>query len=313
MAELPTGYVLRNPSTRDAPAIVDVVQAHDIADFGEPDFTEQDLLDDWGRPRFELAHDAWVLSGPTGRTIGYAYVWESLVDQEFEADAFVMPEYSGRGLGTQLLELIQDRARELAAGRSMTLGVFASSANDEKRNLLERRGFRPARSVVRMRVDLDREDTGSAPTPVGITIRGFEMADEDAVRAVWLDAFAAHGRFSPRRMQEWLQSRFDHPAFDPSLWRVAVDGDDVVGAVLVFDVGETGYTSTVSIRSDARGRGIGPALLRAAFLALRDRGQMRVIVSLDGDAEAGLFGLYEAAGMRIHERHDFFSKDLGSG
>lgn len=310
MAELPTGYVLRHPTPRDVPAIVDVVQAHDIADFGEPDFTEQDLLDDWGRPRFESARDAWVLSGPTGRTIGYAYVWEALVDQEFEADAFVVPEYSGRGLGTQLLDLIHDRARELAAGRPMTLGMFASSANDDKRNLLERRGFRPTRSVVRMRIDLAREDTGSAPSPDGITIRPFRMTDEDAVRAVWLDAFAAHGRFSPRRMQEWLQSRFDHPAFDPALWQVAVDGDDIVGAVLVFDVGETGYTSTVSIRADARGRRIGPALLRAAFGALRDRGQMRVLVSLDGDAEPGLFALYEAAGMRIHERHDFFAKSL---
>ncbi|MBK5288386.1 MAG: GNAT family N-acetyltransferase [Acidimicrobiia bacterium] len=310
MAEMPTGYVVRSPTARDALAIVDVVQAHDIADFGEPDFTEQDLLDDWGRPRFELARDAWVLSGPTGRTIGYAYVWEAQLDQEFEADAFVMPEYSGRGLGTQLLDLIHDRARELAGGRAMTLGVFVSSANEDKRNLLERRGFRPTRSVVRMRIDLDREGTGSAPPPAGITIRPFEFADEDAVRAVWLDAFAAHGRFSPRRMHEWLQSRFDHPAFDPSLWQVAVDGDAIVAAVLVFDVGQTGYTSTVSIRADARGRGIGPAILRAAFGALRDRGQMRVLVSLDGDAEASAFALYEAAGMRIHERHDFFAKEL---
>jgi len=49
-----------------------VVTALDIADYGEPDFTEQDLLDDWMRPRFQLAEDAWVLIGPTGRIIGFA-------------------------------------------------------------------------------------------------------------------------------------------------------------------------------------------------------------------------------------------------
>ena len=111
-------------------------------------------------------------------------------------------------------------------------------------------------------------------------------------------------------MEEWLQSRFDHPAFDPALWRVAVDGGEVVGAILVFDVGQTGYTSTVSVLGSHRGRGIGPALLRAAFGALRERGQMRVIVSLDADAESGLLSVYESAGMRIHERHDLFSKPL---
>ena len=86
--------------------------------------------------------------------------------------------------------------------------------------------------------------------------------------------------------------------------------DEVVGAVLVFDVGETGYTSTVAIRAEARGRGIGPALLRSAFAVLRDRGQMRVVVSLDADAEPALLGLYEAAGMRVHERHDLFIKPI---
>ena len=124
MAEFPTGYMVRTPAPRDASAIADVVQALDVADFGEPDFTEQDLLDDWLRPRFDLDTDAWVLSGPTGRVIGYGYVWEAQVDHEIEADAYVLPEYSGRGLGGQLLDLVETRAREVCGGRSMTLGVF---------------------------------------------------------------------------------------------------------------------------------------------------------------------------------------------
>ena len=314
MTDLPTGYHLRAPAIRDSAAIADVIQAHDIADFGEPDFTEGDLVDDWLRPRFTLGSDAWVLIGPTGRIIGYASVWESQPDREFEGDAFVLPEYSGRGLGGQLLELMEHRAVAVGAGRAMNLGVFASTANEEKRNLLERRGFQYARSVLRMRADLNRDpaddDAMDGEAPAGVAIRSFVPADENGLRVVWLDAFASHGRFSPRGVEEWFQSRFDHPAFDPLLWRVATVDDEVVGAVLVFDVGETGYTSTVAIRAEARGRGIGPALLRSAFAVLRDRGQMRVMVSLDADAEPALLGLYEAAGMRVHERHDLFIKPI---
>ena len=109
MAELPTGYLARAPDQRDAVAIAEVVKALDVADYGEPDFTHEDLLDDWMRPRFALADDAWVLIGPTGRVIGYAYVWESQPGDELEADAYVLPEYAGRGLGGQLVDLIETR------------------------------------------------------------------------------------------------------------------------------------------------------------------------------------------------------------
>jgi len=310
MAELPTGYALRPPRDDDVEAIAALVQAHDIADFGEPDFTEADLHDDWMRPRFDRTVDAWVVGGPTGRTVGYAWVWESQPDREFEADAYVQPEYEGRGLGGRLLDLIETRAREVAADRPMTLGVFASSVNVEKRNLLERRGFAPGRSMLRMRIDLNRRPEDAVEPPVGFTVTPLTAASIDAVRSVFADAFGAHGRFNPHRMQEWLDSRFAHPAFEPELCRVAWRDGAAVGAVIVFDVGETGYTSSVAVRPDVRRLGLGPALVRAAFAALRDRGQMRVVVSLDAEAEAGLQAMYEAAGMRVHERHDLFAKSL---
>jgi mycothiol synthase len=309
MSELPTGYALRHATQEDAVAVAELVRAHDVADYGEPDFTVQDLLDDWMRPRFDLGQDSWVLHGPTGRIIGCAYLWEAQPDREFEGDAYVLPEYGGRGLGNRLLDLMEHRSREIADDRAMSLGVFASSVNVDKRNLLERRGYTLGRTVVRLRADLRREVEEPEPPP-GVTIGAFDPADDEAVRAVWLEAYASHGRFSPRRMNEWLDLRFAHPAFDPSLWRVAKAGDEVVGVIFVFDVTDTGYTSTVALRSDARGRGIGPSLLRAAFSALRDRGQRRALVSLDADVAPRVVELYEAAGMRVHERHDLFVKSL---
>ena len=89
--------------------------ARDIADFGEPDFTDEDLLDDWMRPRFDArARTRGCSPVRPVAIIGYAYVWESQPGTELEADAFVLPEYSGRGLGGQLLELIETRGRRAA-------------------------------------------------------------------------------------------------------------------------------------------------------------------------------------------------------
>jgi mycothiol synthase len=309
--ELPTGYIVRHPASRDSGAVAQVVVAGDIADFGEPDFTEDDLIDDWSRPRFALDSDAWVLTGPTGRVVGYAFVWEAEPDSVMEGDAFVLPEYSGRGLGTMLLELLEGRAVELAAGRSLSLGIYASHVNTSKRELLERRGFESHHTVLRFKIDLANRPPDAVDPPEGVTLRRYTTDDAEAVRATMAEAFESHRRYTPRRLDEWLDLRMRHPAFDPGLWRVAECESQIVGAALVYDVGDTGYLSNVGIRRKWRGRGVAPALLADAFTALRERGQMRVMVSVDADAAPAAIRLYEEAGMRVHERHDWFVKQVG--
>lgn len=313
--DLPTGYRLRAPRPRDAPEVAAVVVAHDIADFGEPDFSEHDLLDDWGRPRFDLERDAWVLVGPTGRLVAYAFVWQAEPGTQLEADAFVAPEYGGRGLGGQLLDLIEGRSVELASASTapVTLGMYTSRANIAKRDLLERRGFTAVHTRLRLKVDLARRDTeAAAAASPDIIVREFAPeTDEESVHEVMDEAFLGRQRYSRRRVDEWLDLRVRHPAFDPKLWRVAVTGDEqVVGAILVYDVGGTGYVSSVGVRGPWRRRGVGQALLAEAFAALRDRGQMRVVVEVDAEDATGARRLYERVGMRISEEHDWFEKQV---
>jgi mycothiol synthase len=317
--DLPAGYRLRAPRPRDATEVAAVVVAHDIADFGEPDFSEHDLLDDWERPRFELERDAWVLVGPTGRLVAYAFVWQAEPGTQLEADAFVAPEYGGRGLGGRLIDLIETRAVEIATDSSShvaTLGMYVSHANTAKRDLLERRGFLPTHTRLRLKVDLARRETDGA-APLEYVVREFDqVSDEDAVREVMDEAFLGRQRYSRRRVDEWLDLRVRHPAFDPKLWRVATtcdggDGDEeVVGAILVYDVGGTGYVSSVGVRDPWLRRGVGQALLAEAFAALRDRGQMRVVVEVDAEEADGARRLYERVGMWVSEQHDWFEKQL---
>lgn len=314
--DLPPGYRLRAPRPRDAPEVAAVVVAHDIADFGEPDFSVHDLLDDWERPRFELERDAWVLVGPTGRLVAYAFVWQAEPGTQLEADAFVAPEYGGRGLGGRLIDLVETRAVEIASASTapeVTLGMYASRANTAKRELLERRGYAPVHTRLRLKVDLARRETeAAAAVSPDAVVREFDPeADEDAVREVMDEAFLGRARYSRRRVDEWLDLRVRHPAFDPKLWRVAIAGDQqLVGAILVYDVGGTGYVSSVGVRDQWRRRGVGQALLAEAFAALRDRGQMRVVVEVDAEEASGARRLYERVGMRVSEEHDWFEKQV---
>jgi hypothetical protein len=40
--------------------VLAVIVARDVADLGAPDFTLDDLLEEWGEPDFSLADDAWL-------------------------------------------------------------------------------------------------------------------------------------------------------------------------------------------------------------------------------------------------------------
>jgi ribosomal protein S18 acetylase RimI-like enzyme len=192
----------------------------------------------------------------------------------------------------------------------MTLGLYASEANENKRALLERRGFRKSYTALRFKIDLAHKPPQAVAPPAGVTIRRYSTDDADAVRETMAEAFELHRRYTPRRLDEWLDLRIRHPAFDPALWRVAECEGEVVGATLVYDVGETGYLSNVGVRKAWRGKGVAPAMLADAFEVLRERGQMRVMVSVDADAAPAAIRLYEEAGMRVHERHDWFVKPL---
>jgi ribosomal protein S18 acetylase RimI-like enzyme len=205
---------------------------------------------------------------------------------------------------------MEERARDLAGSRAVTFGVYASHVNTGKRDLLQRRGFESHHTVLRFKIDLANRPPDRVDPPEGVALRQYTSDDAPEVRATMNEAFEGHRRYTPRRLDEWLDLRLRHPAFDPDLWRVAEADGEIVGAALVYDVGETGYVSNVGIRKSWRGRGVAQALLADAFAALRERGQMRVLVSVDADAVPAAIHLYEEAGMRVHERHDWFVKEL---
>ena len=51
---------LRAPEPADAPAVLDLIVARDIADLGRPDYTLEDVQADWAAPGIDVTRDAWI-------------------------------------------------------------------------------------------------------------------------------------------------------------------------------------------------------------------------------------------------------------
>ena len=302
------------PATRgDAPEIVDLLNACDVAETGEPDSTLEDLENDWSMEGFDPGHDAWVAEGPRG-LVGYAYAGDQFRTGELEADLWIHPDHHEPELGGRLLGLAERRAARLALERGyedVRLDVFCITANHAKRDLLRRHGYELRRTVYRMTIDL----AGEAPVaqaPGGLEIRRFRLdVDEHTMHEVMNDAFRDHFRQSSEPFEAWRTRLLQHPSFDPDLWWLAWDDEDeAVGALIAYDHGDLGWIQGLGVRRDWRRRGLGAALLAHALGAFSARGQLRVDLGVDAEGETRPLRLYERVGMRASSAYELYSRRL---
>ena len=69
-----TDFLVRHPRMSDLEAVHRLLEVCDIAEYGAPDFTLEDLRTLWQGPTFNLATDAWIVIASGDRLVGYADV-----------------------------------------------------------------------------------------------------------------------------------------------------------------------------------------------------------------------------------------------
>jgi ribosomal protein S18 acetylase RimI-like enzyme len=155
MAVLLKNLLARSPKTEDLVAITELVKACDVDEYGLADSTMEDLASNWHQPGFNLANDAWVIVTNKGQAAGFTCVWHRDYEQIFTF-VCVHPEYRGRGIGTLLLRLVEERARQhvrnARSGARVTLCGTVSRLNEQAMRLFEREGYTAIRKILRIEV-----------------------------------------------------------------------------------------------------------------------------------------------------------------
>ncbi len=154
-------------------------------------------------------------------------------------------------------------------------------------------------------------------TADGIAIRPFDRErDAHPVYATLAEAFAGHwgGTFDPFDQWEHEHIEGESSAFDAGLWFVALDRDEVVGAVCcrpnTARSEDAAYIDVLGVRRPWQGRGIGRTLLLAAFRELQHRRIAAVELWVDSENRTGATRLYEGVGMRAVRRAEWWEKEL---
>lgn len=295
-----------------------LLRVSDIHDWGEPDFTEDELRTEWRLPEVELSRDVWLVHDDGGALTAYATTFGRDSHRRVDGWGIVHPEHRGRGLGTFLME-VQARVGkvhvDLAPPRARVLSqVWVIGPDRGARELAERFGYREVRHFWQMIREI-APGQEAAWLPGEVLIRGFDRGRDDrGVHAAMSESFAEHWGHVPMAFDDWAELLLNREGFDPTLWFLAVDGrgdgEEIAGALLgSIDDGE-GWVHTLGVRGPWRRRGIAGALLRHAFAEFARWGLGTVKLVVDSGNETGATRLYERAGMRVNRRYDVWEKEL---
>ena len=302
--------LIRPPTLDDAPAVVELINACSIAAGGAPDFALHRLLQGWSGGDLALDTDAWVAVAPDGLIVGYEEAQLAEEGAPIELDGYVHPDFSGRGVGTHLLRLAEARARAASPGSGpIRLRATIESTNHAAQQLFAAGGYAAIRHFWRMEIEL-REMPPAPVWPAGIAVRAFVPGrDERATHAALDEAMADHWDHTPIPFEDWEGMMLRRADFDPALWFLAINGDQIVAVALCFDNPEHGgWVRNLGVRLRWRRFGLGLALLRHAFGAFYARSRQRVGLAVDSQSLTGATRLYERAGMHVTERYDTCEK-----
>jgi mycothiol synthase len=313
----PEGHALRTATADDAGPLAVLINEINVAEVGVPWLSVEEVRDILTRPT-RHTDDHTVLLGRDDALIGYLMMFAD--DEPFttiQLLSFVPPALWGRGLNAWLLRLGEERARTRLAGAgvdSVALRVARWTTNDPAIALFTDLGYRPIRTFHELRIDLDRPPQPPL-VPAGLVVGPFEPArDAERVYAAIREAFDDHWGHTFEPFEDWAHEELRSATFDPGLWFVAVDGDDVAGAISARrqTAGRVPaiYVSAVGVRRPWRGRGIARALLLSVFGEANRRGVPAVELGVDSENATGATHLYESVGMRVIRTNEVWEKTL---
>ncbi|MBN1266199.1 MAG: GNAT family N-acetyltransferase [Anaerolineales bacterium] len=259
-----------------------------------------------------------------GELIGSTRVW-----WEEESDgriicynfAQLVPQWRGRGIWPSMLQWNEERLHQISVQfpleKTKVLRVWVGAKEEQLAELLTNTGYAPARYFFEM-VRPNLENIPDLAIPDGLTVRPPVNRDEywkvfKAEEEIFQDHWGATDW-----KEEWFEEWQEEPTFNPSLYQVAWDGDEVAGMVLNFiDNRENedhnrkrGYTEDIGVRRAYRRRGLAKALIARSLRVLKEQGIEEAALGVDVENPSGALGLYEDMGYVTIKRDMVMEKAL---
>ena len=297
-------YFVRPAAPNDIEAVYDLIAAQNTDDYGEALTTIDDLRKSW--QNLDLENDTCTAHAD-GKLAGYAEL------RDGDSPFIYLADRNNVDLGFQLLTIMEEQA----LGRKREKVHMVTRISEKNNLLLQLFASNGYKSDLSFRImEIVMSEPPPAPQwPDRISARTFILAqDEDAAYQADEEAARDKGYHDPLSFQGWVKRvGMDRESFDPSLWFLAVEENEIVGLASNVYVHETntGWVEHLSVRPAWRNKGIGKSLLLHTFGEFYQRHIQRVKLSVDSNSlPGGAPHLYESVGMQTIQRYRIYKKEL---
>jgi len=295
----------------DLPGMLAVYKAAMTADGLEASDTLEEIANNYRHLERCDPFTDMIMAEFNGEMIAYGRCWYDVdLEDNYLYGFFInlRPAWRNKGVGKSMAAWLINRISQIALDHpenaAKFIQIWISDVQKWQTGLIESLGFQPVRYSYEM-VRPCAEPITALPLPEGIEVRPITP---DLMRQVWeaeTEAFRDHwGYIEPTEESytRWLE----RPHRKPAYWKVAFEGDEVVGMVRNFiDQNENddqnrkrGYTENISVRRPWRRQGIARALLTQSIQMFQEMGMEETSLGVDTENPNGALELYTDVGYR---------------
>jgi ribosomal protein S18 acetylase RimI-like enzyme len=327
MTQLKQGYNPRPGSKDDIVGLLDLFNEYWQQMTGVLKFTREEFDNLFTAPGLDLESSLKVITDQQGNLLAGALVID-LGNPPLHPNVYgcVRKQYENNGLGAYLVDWAETRARKAVPrcpqGTRVSMYLLTAPSHEPTVALFEKLDLNPIRYQWFMMRNLD-EVLPDPLWPQGIYIQTYESYPHlETILVAADEAFEDHWGHVDRSEDQERLERFRHsiennPDFDPSLWYLAMDGEDIAGVALCSpNLGPdrlTGVVDTLGVRRSWRRKGLGLALLHHCFKEFRSRSYEKVGLGVDSQNLSGATRLYKRAGMEVVSEIAVYEKELRPG
>jgi ribosomal protein S18 acetylase RimI-like enzyme len=307
----------------DYPVMAAIINAANLADGENNVVKAEEIAVNYAHLQRSNTATDMVFIEVDGQPVGYGRcMWDQDAEGDYLYSFFLhmVPKWRGKGIGRPVIAHFLSRLAEISAEHPADAPKYYQSwAGNHQVWYL---GLLKSSGMVPVRWGFEMVRPCSQPVQITALPAGLEVqpVDERHYRAIWeadVEAFRDHWGFVEPTEEDYL-AWIEQPEIDPSLWKVAFDGDEVVGMVRNYinkdenlNRGiQRGYTENISVRRPWRRQGVARALLTESIQMFIDMGMDETALGVDTENPSGALDLYLNVGYMEIKRGATYRKPI---
>jgi len=305
--------------------MVEIIDKASEADQDDTAITLEDLRHSYAHLNNCDPNKDMLIADVNGQAIAYSRVewWqeENPNDRIYAHFVNIVPTWREKGIEQAMIGWCENRLEDIAADHPQDskrfLQTYSNSLKPGFSKILESLDYVTVRYFIEMSRSL--EAIAVAELPEGIDVRETKEQEERKVWEANVEAFRDHWGYSPPTETDYENYRTSK-YWQPDLWQVAWDGDEVVSSVMNYidqDYNKKfgrkrGWTEDISTRREWRRRGIARALIvRSMHMHMhKAKGMTEVGLGVDTNNPSGALKLYQSLGYEKEKTMMTYRKEM---